>query len=211
MTIRKDTGNRLAAAAIAGLLGVIGLTLLGCGNPIDAAPGVAIPSDARTRQANGDIGPGDVLTVSYAGAPELNTTQKVRADGKVSLPMIGDVRAAGRSLSSFQSGLAGMYEKHLQEPKVVVTMVSAAAAVYVSGEVRTPSKIPLDRPLTALEAIMESGGFAPTGDPRKVSVVRTVKGSHQRYNLNMSDALIGEAPVFYLKPYDVINVGQRIW
>ena len=81
----------------------------------------------------------------------------------------------------------------------------------MSGAVLTPGKIPLDRPMTALDAIMESGGFAPTADPKKVSVVRTVKGSHQRYNLNMEDALTGRAPAFYLQPFDVIYVGQRMW
>ena len=211
MTTLKLTGKRLAAAAMAGMLGMMTLMLGGCASPIDNAPGLAIPPEARKRAADGDIGPGDVLSVSYAGAPELNNTQKVRADGKVSLPIIGDVSAGGKSLSSFQAGLASMYKKHLQEPKVVVTMVTTAAGVYVSGEVRGPAKVPLDRPLTALEAIMECGGFSPTADPRKVSVVRTVGGAHRRYNLDMTEALSGKAAAFYLKPYDVIYVGQRVW
>jgi len=211
MTILKLTGNRLAAVAIAAGLGGVTLTLLGCGSSMDNASGVAISPEDRTRQVDGNIGPGDVLSVTFSGAPEKNLTQKVRADGKVSLPMIGDVKAAGRAVSSFQGSLASLYAKHLQEPKVVVTIVSAAAAVYVSGEVLNPAKIPLDRPLTALAAIMESGGFGPTADPRKVSVVRTVKGSHKRYNLNMNDAMSGKAAAFYLKPYDVIYVGQRTW
>ena len=121
MKISKFFGSRLAAAITAGLLGMISLTLLGCSNPIDVAPGVPIPPDSNKRQAKGDIAPGDVISVNYAGAPEMNLTQKVRADGKVSLPMIGDVRAAGRSLSSFQYSLGSLYKKHLQEPKVVVT------------------------------------------------------------------------------------------
>ena len=201
----------MVAAAMKGLLGVLAWTLLGCANPIDTAPGVQIPADARKRQASGELAPGDVISVSYAGAPELNLTQKIRANGRVSLPMIGDVQASGKSLTSFQYSLASAYKKHLQEPKVVVTLVSAAASVYISGEVRQPGKIPMDRPLTALEAIMEGGGFSPTADPRKVSVVRTIRGPHQRYNLNMNDALTGTAPAFYLKPYDVIYVGQRVW
>jgi polysaccharide export outer membrane protein len=211
MMISKTVRNGLANVVMAAGLGVVLLTLLSCGNQIDNAPGVAIPEDARVRQADGDIAPGDVLSITYAGAPELNLTQKVRADGKVSLPMIGDVRAAGRSVSSFQGSLASMYAKRLQEPKVVVSVVSAAAAVYVSGEVRGPGKIALDRPLTVLDAIMESGGFAPTADPRKVSVVRTERGIHKRYNLNMNDAMTGKAAAFYVRPFDVIHVGQRVW
>ena len=211
MTILKLSEDKLVAAAMKGLLGALTLALLGCANPIDTAPGVQIPADARKRQASGDLVPGDVISMTYSGAPELNTTQKIRANGRVSLPMIGDVHAAGKSITSFQYSLAGAYKNHLQEPKVLVTMVSTAATVYVSGQVLEPGKIPLDRPLTALEAIMETGGFSPTADPRKVSVVRTIKGTHQRYNLNMTDALIGTAVAFYLKPYDLIYVGQRVW
>ena len=93
----------------------------------------------------------------------------------------------------------------------MVTVVSAAASVYVSGEVRQPGKVPLDRPLSALEAVMECGGFLPTANPRKVSVVRTVKGTHRRYNLDLVAAMSGTAQAFYLQPYDVIHVGQRMW
>jgi polysaccharide export outer membrane protein len=211
MKILKLAGKRLAAMTMVGMLGVITLTLLGCGSSIDTASGVAIPPESRKRVVSGEIGPGDVLSVSYAGAPELNLTQRVRVDGRVSLPMIGDVRASGRSLSSFQFNLVSLYKKHLKEPTVVVTMVSAAAAIYVTGEVRQPGKIALDRPLTALEAVMESGGLSPTADPRKASVVRIVNGAHQRYNLDLTEALSGRAPVFYLKPYDVIYVGKRVW
>lgn len=211
MTMLKRSGEKWATAVMKGLLGMFTMMLLSCSSAIDNAPGVAIPAGSQKRQASGDLGPGDVISVSYAGAPEMNLTQRIRADGRVSLPLIGDVRAAGKSLPSFQYSLESAYKSHLQEPKVVVTVVSAAAVVYVSGAVTQPGKVALDRPLTALEAIMEAGGFSPTGDPKKVSVVRTINGTHQRYNLNMTNALSGTATAFYLKPYDVVYVGQRVW
>lgn len=187
------------------------LILAGCGSPIDHSSGAAIPPESRSRQFDGNIGPGDVLRFTYTGAPEMNLTQKVRADGRVSLPMIGDVKASGRSLSSFQGTLESMYGKKLQEPDVVVTLEEAASAVYVSGEVRAPGKVAMERPLTVLEAIMESGGFAPTANPKEVSVVRTVGGSHKRFALDMREAMSGRAPAFYLEPFDVIHVSPRVW
>lgn len=193
------------------LMALISSAFISCGGPIDNSPGVAIPPESRTRQVDGNIGPGDILRFTYTGAPEMNLIQKVRADGRVSLPMIGDVKASGRSLSSFQGSLESMYAKKLQDPDVVVTLEGAASAVYVSGEVRRPGKVPLDRPLTVLEAIMESGGFAQTANPKEVSVVRTVGGRHQRYDLDMRDAMSGKAPAFYLEPFDVIHVSQRVW
>lgn len=192
-------------------IAAITLVLAGCGGPVDDSAGAAIPPESRSRQVDGDIAPGDVLRFIYIGTPELNLIQKVRADGRVSLPMLGDVRAAGRSLSSFQGALSSMYKEKLQEPEVVVTLVGAASAVYVSGEVLKPGKVPLDRPITALEAIMESGGFGPGANPKKISVVRTVGGSHRRYDLDMREAMSGRAAAFYLEPYDVIHVSRRVW
>lgn len=208
---KRDVRTWITKLLGSALVGWLVVFAVGCSNPIDGAAGIPIPDEARKSQIDSSLAPGDTISVSYPGAPELNLSQKIRADGRVSLPMIGDVSAAGRSLSSFQSSLHSRYEDLLQDSKVVVNVVQAAAAVYVSGEVRQPGKIALDRPMTALDAIMESGGFVPTADPKKVSVVRTVKGAHQRYNLNMVDALAGRAPAFYLKPFDVIYVGQRMW
>ena len=93
----------------------------------------------------GGLGPGDVISVTYTGAPELNLRQRIRGDGKVSLPMVGDVKAGGKALAKFQSELVRLYRPHLQDPSVVVARESTAAAVYVSGGVNNPTKIPLDR------------------------------------------------------------------
>ena len=194
-----------------GVLGVLLIGLLGACAPTQYGPGVAIPAEARVSQAPGALGPGDVLSITYAAAPELNLVQKVRANGYVSLPMIGDVKASGRSIGSFQGYLKGRYKPHLQDPSVLVALQQAASAIYVSGEVVEPGKIPFDRPITALEAIMESGGFAPSANLKKVSVVRTHKGQHRRYDLDMTAVLSGASSAFYLKPFDVVYVAQRTW
>ena len=209
--MEKRIWKVLKAVLPAGTLVLSSLLLLGCGNEVDLAQGNAPTKETRRPPTSGALAPGDVISVVYPGAPELNLQQKIRADGRVSLPKVGDLRAGGKTPTSFQSELHRRYRAVLQDPKVVVSVVSAAAAVYVWGEVTKPGKVPLDRPMNALEAIMEAGGFTGAADLRKVSVVRTVNGTHKRYNLNMNAALTRESAAFYVRPYDVIRVGQRVW
>lgn len=197
----------------AGLAGALSMLLVfvstGCGD-MNNAP--AIPAEAYNSRPSSTLAAGDEINVSFSGAPELNLKQKIQPNGKVSLPTVGDVSAAGKSITSFQAQLTSLYQPHLQDPTVIVSMESAASGVYVSGEVLKPGKYPLDRPMTALEAIMEAGGFSKFANPKQVIVIRNQNGRNQRYVLNMNDALAGfESSPFYMRSYDVIYVKQSNW
>jgi polysaccharide biosynthesis/export protein len=201
--------NRLQA----GLAGAMSLFLVfvstGCG---DMNPPPPVPAEAYRSKPNATLAAGDEINVAFSGAPELNTKQKIQPNGKVSLPTVGDVSAAGKSITSFQAQLTSLYGPTLQDPTVIVSVEAAAAGVYVSGEVLRPGKIPLDRPMTALEAVMEAGGFTKFANPKQVVVVRNQGGRQQRYVLNMNDALAGnESGAFYVRSYDVIYVKQSAW
>ena len=185
------------------------LASAGCGSMNSSLP---VPAEAFVARPDGNLAPGDEISVTFAGAPEMNTKQKIQPNGKVSLPTVGDVTAAGRTITGFQSQLTALYQPHLQDASVVVSLTGAVAGVYVSGEVLRPGKIPLDRPLTALEAVMETGGFTKFANPRQVFVVRTQGGKLQRYVLNMNEALYStDSRPFYVRPYDVIYVKQSNW
>ena len=182
---------------------------VGCEGPESYTP---IPAEAYSARPSGTLAAGDVIRVTFPGAPELNTLQKVQANGKVSMPTIGDVTAQGKSVATLQSQLTGMYQSHLQNPAVLVAVETAASSVYVSGEVVRPGKVPLDRPMTAFEAIMESGGFTKFANPKQVVVVRTKGGKTERYALNLSDTISGaSSSAFYLRPYDTVYVKQSRW
>lgn len=201
--------SRLAAMTACMAAAMLVLVSVGCQASGPSAP---VSAEAAASRPSGALAPGDEIVVMFSSAPELNTKQKIQANGKVSLPTIGDVSASGRSITSFQSQLVSMYQPHLQDPNVVVSLVSAAAGVYVSGEVLRPGKIPLDRPMTALEAVMEAGGFTKFANPKQVVVVRNENGRNQRYVLNMNDALNGmESRPFYVRPFDVLYVRQSAW
>jgi polysaccharide export outer membrane protein len=195
------------------VVGAISLTMVlvttNCGN---MRSNEMVPAEAYRSRPDATLAAGDEINVSFSGAPELNVKQKIQANGRVSLPTVGDVGAAGKSLTSFQEQLTTLFQPHLQDPTVIVSVEAAAAGVYVSGEVLRPGKIPLDRPMTVLEAIMETGGFTKFANPSQVIVVRNQQGKNQRYVLNMKNALSGvESSPFYLRTYDVIYVKQSNW
>jgi polysaccharide export outer membrane protein len=188
---------------------VLVLASSSCESPESYTP---IPAEALNSRPAGTLAAGDVIRLSYPGAPELNTTQKIMANGKVNLPTVGDVSAQGNSVASFQSQLTALYQPHLQNPTVLVSVEEIAACVYVSGEVTKPGKVSLDRPLTAFDAIMEAGGFSKLANPKQVVVVRTKDGKSERYVLNLGDTLSGaSSSSFYLRPYDTVYVKQSRW
>ncbi len=205
--------QRLRNGILTSLTAVVAVMLVfassSCEGPDTSTP---IPAEAFNSRPSGSLAAGDVIRVSFPGAPELNTVQKIMANGKVSLPTIGDVTAQGKSVSTLQSQLTGLYQTHLQNPTVLVGVDQMAACVYVSGEVMKPGKVPLDRPMTAFEAIMEAGGFSKFANPKQVVVVRNNNGKSERYALNMSDTLSGvSSSSFYLRPYDTVYVKQSRW
>lgn len=211
-TKAQSAWRRLPRGFASALMAVMALTFAGlftgCEGP---EPYQEIPVSAMTAKPSGTLSPGDVIVVSYPGAPELNTTQRVSANGRVSLPKVGDVSASGKSVASLQSQLTGMYASHLQNPTVLVAVETAAAGVYVSGEVVRPGKIPLDRPMTAFEAVMEAGGFSKFANKKQVVVVRNQGGKQQRYALNLDNTINYGGDSFYLRPYDTVFVKQSRW
>lgn len=201
-------GPGLLAVSSAGLLASAFFLLAAC----SPAPNYSIPSNVYSATPKGTLSVGDKIRVAYPGAPEFDQAYKIQADGKIGLPMVGNVTASGRTASSLQSTVTAMYDKHLNDPTVIISLEEPAASVYVSGEVGAPGKVPLDRSISALEAVMEVGGFSKFANPKKVYVIRTEEGRQKRYALNLADPLSGnESKAFYLRPYDVVYVDRSNW
>lgn len=155
---------------------------------------------------------GDVVRVSFPGAPNLNTVAAIRRDGKVSLPLVGEVQAAGARPSELEQELIKLYGPQLQVKEITVALESSAFPIYVSGCVLRPGKIMSDRPISALEAIMEAGGFDHTkANLKAVKVIRHgANGQVEHHKLNLKQVLQGEQNEPYmLKPFDIIYVPER--
>lgn len=201
-------GSNLLTAFTSGMAAAVFLLSAACSSPLD----YNIPSNVSTAAPKGTLSVGDKIRVAYPGAPEFNQVYKIQADGKIGLPMVGNVAASGRTASSLQSSLTAMYETHLNDPTVFVSLEEPASVVYVVGEVGAPGKVPLDRPMTALEAVMEVGGFSKLANPKKVYLIRKEGHQQKRYVLNLNNPLSGaDSEVFYLRPYDMVFVERSNW
>jgi len=154
---------------------------------------------------------GDVLKVSFPGSANLNTTQPIRRDGMISMPLVGEVKAVGKTPTELEKDLIDLYSTQLVSKEVVVEVQSSSFPVYVTGSVLHPGRIMLDHPITALEAIMEAGGFDySTANMKGVEVIRQ-EGDHPRkFTLNLKQVMEGKTgEPFYLKPADIVYVPEK--
>src|SRR5205809_7244148 len=138
------------------------------------------------------LAPGDVLKLTFSAAPELNQSQKVRADGKLSLPLVGEVDAAGKTVGQLQGDLIQLYKSQLKTPEVTVSLETSLTTVIVSGAVNHPNKIAFERPTTVFQAIMEAGGPSAFGTLKHVRLVRTVNGVQKSQVMNVQDTLVSQ-------------------
>lgn len=154
---------------------------------------------------------GDILKISFPGSPALDTTQQIRRDGKITLPLVGEVQAAGTSPEVLQQNLVKLYAPQLTTKEVIVTMATSSFPVFVTGSVIRPGKIVSDHPITALDAIMEAGGFDYTkANLKAVRVIRHYGDQVVNYTLNLKLVLDGKAgKQFYLQPSDIVFVPER--
>lgn len=181
------------------------LALCSCETP-PSGPGFAEGVVASTPVV---LGPGDVVRLSFTTAPELNQSQKIRADGKLSLPQVGEITAAGRTPLAFQNELKTLYKSQLKNTDVVVMLETGTTEVYVSGSVGSPQKMTFDRPTTVLQAIMQAGGPNQFGNMRSVRLIRITNGVQRTQILDLKPTLSGVTTrAYYVKNGDIISVPQ---
>jgi polysaccharide export outer membrane protein len=204
---RSSGAHRLLLAAF-GVLGLVSLAALtGCQEPATPTPLAQINNQPEVLT----IHEGDGLKISFPSAPNLDTTQQVRRDGRITLSMVGEVLAAGLTPAALEQELVKLYAAQLVSKEVSVTVVSSSFSIYVSGAVLRPGKIMSDRPISALEAIMEAGGFDNVkANMRAVVVTRQEGGQYKNYTLDLKQVLEGkQTQPFLLKASDVVYVPER--
>jgi polysaccharide export outer membrane protein len=157
------------------------------------------------------LSPGDSIKITFAEESDLDQTQKIRRDGKISLPLIGEMTAAGKRLMDLQHEIISRYEGKLDNPEVLVTLENGTATVIVSGFANKPGKINFDRPTTVYQAIMEAGGVSDYGSLRNIHLTRIINGEQRTETINLRPAIHGE-PIDpeYVQDGDVIYI-SRSW
>lgn len=156
------------------------------------------------------LSPGDTLKISFSGAPELNQLQKIRPDGKISLPKVGEIQAAGRKPSAIQAQLAGLYKTTLQNSEVTLVVENSNFPVTVLGAVNKPGEINLDRP-SLLQAIGRAGGVARgLGDGTRVRVIHETSSGTKVRVVNLEAIMSGKSQdVIVLQHGDTIFVPEK--
>jgi polysaccharide biosynthesis/export protein len=207
---RIDTVCRKAArsgsAWLFAFLVVAALVWGGCQSPLPPLPN---PPGPRTAVR---LSPGDVIKLSFAEETDLDQVQKIRRDGKVSLPIIGEVTAAGKRIIDFQNQLISLYEPHLDNPEVLVTLENSVGTVIVSGFANKPGAITFDRPMTVYQVIMEAGGVSDYGSASNVHLTRIIGGVQRTERINLRPSIHGE-PVNpkYVQDGDVIYIARSLF
>jgi polysaccharide export outer membrane protein len=154
---------------------------------------------------------GDVLKITFPGSANLDTAQPIRRDGKLNLPLVGEVEAAGLTPDDLQKKLVTLYASQISSKEITVQVQSSSFPVFVTGSVVKPGKVLSDHPMTALEAVMEAGGFNyATANLKAVRIVRNENGVMQHFTVDLKSVLQGnETKSFYLKPGDIVYVPER--
>ena len=177
----------------------------GCESPLPPLPNPPGPKTAVR------LSPGDVIKVSYADESVPDQTQKIRRDGRVSLPLIGEVTAAGKRVIAFQHELVSRYEGQLENSEVLVTLENGSATVTVSGFANRPGRVVFDRPTTVYQAIMEAGGVSDYGSASNVHLTRVINGEQRTETINLRPTIHGTpTKPKYVQDGDVIYIA-RSW
>lgn len=160
------------------------------------APAAATGAAAKPaiNDPNYIIGPQDVVDINVWKEPDLTRQVPVRPDGKISMPLLNDVQAAGLTPMQLTAQITASLRKFISEPQVtvVVTQINSQR-FYVLGEVNHTGAIALLPGMTVLEGLSSAGGFTMFANTKKIYVLRTVNGSQQKYPFNYNDVVHGKA------------------
>jgi polysaccharide export outer membrane protein len=131
------------------------------------------------------MGPGDILHVSVWNNEELTLDVMVRPDGKISLPLIQDVTAAGLTAEELRSIIEVRLKEYLIEPVVTATVKEVNyPKFFIMGEISKPGTYPLRERLTVLQAISLAGGFTQFATPRNIRLIRNNGSTRENIRIN---------------------------
>jgi len=181
-----------------------------------ASPALAAGADGATIPAAADyrLGLGDKLRIEVYRDAQLSQSVQIRPDGRITLPLVGDLEATGRMPIELRDVITQQLKDYMTNPVVTVIVVETKAPVaYVMGEVNHPGAVALqDERLTVLQALALAGGLKDFADAKNIHILRRANGSgksgkttEQTISFNYKDALRGSAPV-YLQPGDTVVV-----
>ncbi len=189
--------GRVTLAAVA----VGGLSFWGCAGERPQIPSAEAQAEFR-------IGLDDVLEVSVWHDADLSRIVPVRPDGKISLPLVGEVTAVGRTAEQVQAEIAARLAPYVERPHVAVIVKEInSQRFFVMGQVTHPGAFPLRGPTTVVQALAEAGGLGEFADENSIVLLRPAQDGVRRYSLRYDDLLEdAKRRAVYLAPGDTLVV-----
>lgn len=201
---------------VASALRAFGLSLLLAGCATSANLSVGAPP-APGPAADYQIGVDDMVQVSVWRNPELSITAPVRPDGKISVPLVGDVVAGGRTPDAVAKDVQDKLAAYVREPQVTVILTELRSHEYLSrvrvtGAVNQPISIPYRQGMTVLDAVLAAGGVTQFAAPDRSGLYRSSGASIGNYEVRLGQILNnGDLSTNYkVAPGDVITVPERV-
>jgi len=211
--------KNLFRAVLVLLAGVVVL-VSGCASRPDLTDEKEKGANQFASYVEGDyrIGVDDVLQVTVWRNPELSVTVPVRPDGKISVPLIGDVQAGGNTPMQVAAIIKDKLSGYIREPNVAVILTQLRSheflsRIRVTGAVRTPRSMPYRQGMTVLDVVLEAGGVNDFAVPNRTKVYRKLKNKVEVIDVDLGDILTkGKLETnVELRPGDVVTVPERLF
>ncbi len=175
----------------------------------NAASGTTSRTTLDPKASDYLIGAEDVLSINVWKEPEISRSLPVRSDGKITLPLAGEIEVAGHTTGYVQDEIKTRLKKYMSAPEVTVMVSEMKSRSFtVLGEVLRAGKHPLNRPTTVLDAIALAGGFREFAKRKSIYVLRDESGTQKRLSFNYNDVIKNRntAQNITLQPGDVVVV-----
>lgn len=196
------------------LLGTLVFITSACTSTIEVSHKAPEPQQSQYSEYN--IGIGDQLAISVWRNQELSMGLPVRPDGKISLPLIGEIEAAGKSASQLSQDLHDALISFIRNPQVTVIVTNASSTdflrrVRLTGAVDEPLSIPHREGMTILDLVLQAGGLSEFAVPNKTVLFRRTDSGVKAYGIRLGDILNkGKLDTNYdLVPSDIVTVPER--
>ncbi len=162
------------------------------------------------------IGVGDSLEVNVWRNPELSVSVPVRPDGKISMPLLGDIVAAQLTATELSNNVVAGLQEYVRSPQVTVIVANPSSAdfqrrVRITGAVQSPQSIPFREGMTVLDLVLLAGGTTEFAAPNRAKLYRKINGELKIYPIYLND-LINKGKVasnYPLQPSDIVTVPER--
>jgi polysaccharide export outer membrane protein len=199
------------------IVSTLALLLSACATSSGTAPAPG-PDERSSLTGEYRIGVDDQVEVNVWRNPDLSVSVPVRPDGMISVPLIGDVKAGGKTPTEVASAVEQKLSQYMREPKVTVIVTELRSheflsRVRVAGAVQRPVSIPYRQGMTVLDAVLEAGGLTEFASPNRAKLYRRNGEDSKVMGVDLGRIMArGDLETnYYLMPGDIVSVPERLF